>query len=208
MTDLVIVGRGGAARETKAIIDRINAVSPTFDFLGYIVNDETGEDIFGSDEDLLKYDKRIAVVIALGEMKLRKKLSELYRGNDNIFFPNIIDPGVVMTGQLKLGEGNIICAGTILTVNVVIGSFCYINMGCTVAHDVTLEDYVSVNPGCNLSGAVHIKSLTEIGTGTAIVQGITIGSEVDVWAGSSVIKKVPDMCVVYGTPARVIYHKN
>lgn len=208
MTDLVISGMGGAAREVKAIIDRINAVSPTYNFLGNVVNDESGEDVFGSDDDLLRYDKQIAVVIATGNMSLRKKLSELYIQNKNISFPNIIDPNVVMMGNPTMGKGNIIYPGTIITVNVEIGSFCYINMACTIAHEDVLEDFVSINPGCNLSGAVCIKSLTEIGTGTAIVQGVTIGSEVEVWSGSSVIKDIPDRCVVYGIPARILYYRD
>lgn len=208
MTDLVISGKGGATREVMAIIDRINAISPTYNFLGTVVNDENGKDVFGSDDDLLGYDKQIAVVIAVGNVSLRKKLSELYSQNKNIIFPNIIDPSVLMTGNPQMGMGNIICPGTIITVNVVIGSFCYINMACTVAHEDVLEDYVSINPGCNLSGAVRIKSHTEIGTGTAVVQGVTIGSEVEVWSGSSVIKDIPDRCVAYGIPARILYHKD
>ena len=208
MTDLVILGSGGAAREVKAIIDRINDNSHTYNFLGNVVNDDDGEGVFGSDDDLIKYDKQIAVVIAVGDVSLRKKLYELYSRNENVIFPNIIDPSVIMTGNPKIGIGNIICPGTVITVNVEIGSFCYINMSCTIAHEDIIEDYVSINPGCNLSGAVCIKSLTEIGTGTAIVQGVTIGSEVEEWSGSSVIKSIPDRCVAYGVPARVVYHKD
>jgi len=208
MTDLVISGRGGAAREVRAIIDRVNEKAPTYNFMGFVVNGEEGEDVFGTDEDLLKYDKPIAVVIAVGKMSLRKKLSEIYRQNKNAIFPNVIDPDVLMTGNPILGEGNIICPGTIITVNVEIGSFCYINMACTIAHEDVIEDYVSINPRCNLSGAVHVRSLTELGTGTAVVQGVTIGTETDIWSGSSVIKNIPDRCVAYGVPAKVLYHKD
>lgn len=208
MTDLVIIGNGGAAREVKGMIERINANSPTYNYLGNVVNDDICDDVFGSDDDLLKTDRQIAVVFAVGSVSLRKKLYELYSKNKNIIFPNIVDPDVIMTGQPKMGIGNIICAGTVITVNVEIGSFCYINMSCTLAHEDVIEDYVSINPGCNLSGAVSIKTLTEIGTGTAIVQGVTIGSEVEIWSGSSVIKSIPDRCVAYGVPARVVYHKD
>lgn len=208
MIDLVISGMGGAAREVKAIIDRINKITPTYNFVGNVVNDEIGEGVFGSDDDLLAYDRQLAVVIAVGNLSLRKKLSELYSKNKNIVFPNIIDPDVLMTGNPKMGVGNIICPGTIITVNVEIGSFCFINMACTIAHEDVLEDFVSVNPGCHLSGAVRVKPLTELGTGTVVVQGVTIGSEVNVWSGSSVIKDIPDRCVAYGVPARVLYYKD
>lgn len=208
MDKIVIAGSGGLVREIKALIDRINLKNARYEFVGYVVNDRVGDDVFGNDDFLCNYGSPLNVVIAVGDMKLRKKLSEIYGKNKNLMFPNIIDPSVIIIGEMNIGQGNIICAGTVFSIDVKIHNFSLINMGCTIAHDDEVEDFVSINPGCNLSGGVHICSLTEIGTGTQIVQGKKVGSNVDVWAGSTVIKDIPDDCLVFGVPARIVRRKD
>lgn len=208
MRKVVVVGKGGLAREVKAMLDRINQVEKTWEFAGYVINDSEEPDVFGDDEKLILTEEKLDVIIALGCAELRKKLYLKYKKNLNLQFPSIIDPSVKMTDTVKMGKGNIFCPGSILTVNVEVGDFCLINMGCTIAHDCLLDDYVSVNPGCNLSGNVRIGCFTEVGTGSQIVQGITIGKEVDIWAGSVVIKSLADKCVVVGVPAKIIMHKD
>lgn len=207
MRNIVVVGNGGLAREIHAMIERINNVVPRWNFLGYVINDRVGEDVFCNDEKLLTINEELDVIIALGNANLRKKIYEKLCKNANLSFPSIIDPSVLITGQVDIAEGTMICPGCVLTVDIKIGRFCLINIGSTIAHDDVLDDYVSINPGCNLSGNVNIGTGTEVGTGSQIVQKINIGRDVDIWAGSTVIKSIKDKCVVVGVPAKVIMHK-
>lgn len=47
-------------------------------------------------EDLIHYEGRLAVAFALGNAKTRKKLIEMSLQNRRLWFPNLIDPSVIM----------------------------------------------------------------------------------------------------------------
>ncbi len=203
MRDIVIAGTGGAGKETRWLIERINAVSPTYNFLGYI-DLEPGEDVIGDDNFVLNNTKDIDVVIAMGSMAQRKKLYEQYKQNPHVHFPNLIDPTAIISEYATLGEGNVICAGAIITVDVHIGNQNLINFNCTIAHDSVLGNFNTLNPNANISGACTLGNLIEVGTGSQIVQGKKIGDETHIWAGSCVIKNTKGRCEVVGVPAKTV----
>lgn len=208
MKDIVIVGMGGFAREAKWIIDRINEVTQIWNFLGYIdkLSDKIG--VIGDDEYIINMRSSLAVILAIGNPKIRKQLYMKYRKNKMITFPNLIDPSVKMSEMVCIGEGNIICAENILTVDIRMGCFNIINLGCTVGHDVRIGNFNTVNPGTNISGNVILNDFIEIGTGTKIVQGVSIERGVITGAGSVIISDIPAETTVVGVPARILkYHK-
>lgn len=202
--DIVIVGNGGFARETKWIIDRINELEETWNFMGYIDNQEDS-DVLGDDEYIEKYPEKLAVVVAIGTSVIRKNVIERYqKSNRNLYFPNIIDPSVLRSGSVRLGMGNIICAGTILTVDICIGNFNIINLDCTVGHGTMIDNYVTINPSVNLSGDTHVNDLVNLGTGVHVIQGKTIGTNTIVGAGAVVTENLPERCTAVGVPAKPI----
>ncbi len=204
MKDIVIVGMGGFAKEAKWIIDRINNTDGKWNFCGYIDKETKKEDVVGDDTYLFNIDKRLAVVIGIGDPKLRMQLYKKYKNNKNLWFPNLIDPSVYITDGVQLGEGNIICANSVLTVDIHIGNFNIINLGCTVGHDVKIGNFNTINPGSNISGNVSIGDLADIGTGTKIIQGKNICNEAIIGAGAVVIRHVPFQTTVVGVPAKVV----
>ena len=204
MKNIVIVGNGGFARETKWAIDRIKRDSGQWNFCGYIDKETNKENVLGDDEYLLNICEELFVVIAIGNPSLRRKLYNKYRGNTCIRFPNLIDPSVDIADSVELGEGNIICANNVLTVDISIGNFNIINLGCTVGHDVKIGDFNTINPGTNISGNVKIGDLVDIGTGTKIIQGKEINSGAIVGAGAVVIRDIPFQTTVAGVPAKEI----
>ena len=203
MKDLIIAGNSGLAHEFKWIIDRINEISPTWNFLGYI-DINPAPDVVGDDDFLINYDKEVNVVIGIGSPQIRRNLYEKYKVNPNIIYPNIIDPSVQYSSSVEMGMGNVICAGSILTVDIVMGDFNIINLDCTVGHEAKLNDFIYVNPSVNISGNVTIGSNSNIGTGTNIIQGINIGPNVIVGAGTVVIRDIEGNHTVVGVPARII----
>lgn len=203
MRNIVVVGTGGAGKETKWLIERINKVKPSYNFLGFI-DEEPGEEVVGDDDYLLKLKEDVDVVIAMGLQEKRKFLYELYKKNPSLHFPNLIDPDAIVGESVEMGEGNVICAGAILTVNVKLGNQNLINFNCTIAHDSVLGDYNTLNPNCNISGACTLGNLIEVGTGSQIVQCKTIGDETHIWAGSCVIKNTKGRCEIVGVPAKII----
>ncbi len=203
MRNLVIVGNGGFAREIEWLVSRINQASPEWNLLGFVAP-VPGKEVIGDDAFLMEYEARLNVVFAIGNPEIRRKLASRYRVNRNLEFPNLIDPGAVLSDRIRMGMGNIVCAGTILTVDIEIGDFNIINLDCTVGHDAVICDYVTLNPSVNVSGSARICSMSNIGTGTQIIQGLEIGYGAVVGAGAVVSRSLPARCVAVGVPARPV----
>lgn len=207
MKDIVVVGNGGFAKETKWLIERINKTKAIWNFKGFI-NKEKTDGIIGNDHFLLSYSHELYVVIAIGEPCIREKLYHLYKENPNIHFPNIIDPSVFISESISIGKGNIICANTVLTVDISVGDFCIINLGCTVGHGTVIRDFVTINPGTNVSGNVVLNNLVNLGTGTKIIQGKVIGYETQTGAGAVVVNNLPENCTAVGVPAKPVKYRS
>ncbi|MBR4085167.1 MAG: acetyltransferase [Lachnospiraceae bacterium] len=203
MKEIVIVGNGGFAKEVKWLIDRINKTKNTWEFKGYIDVDVKDSDVIGNDDFLLGYKAELAVVVAIGSSKIREKLVEKYKVNKYIYYPNLIDPSVIMSDKIVMGQGNIICAGAICTVNISIGNFNIINLDCTIGHDTIIKDYLTINPSVNISGGCIIDNAVNLGTGVQVIQGIKIGERTTVGAGAAVISNLPSMCLAVGVPAKI-----
>lgn len=208
MKDIVIVGYGGFAREVEWLISRINEGDKTWNFKGFIDVDTSKDNVIGDDEYVLRYDKELYVALAIGEPRIREILYKKYKENPNIRFANLMDPSVISSKRITLGEGNIVCAGTIITVDIEIGNCNIINLDCTIGHDVVIEDYVTLNPSVNVSGNCVIGCGSNIGTGTQVIQGKKIGKRVTIGAGAVVRENIIDNCTAVGVPAKIIKKNN
>lgn len=212
MKDIIIVGAGGFGREVAWLIERINHKSPQWNLLGFVDDEKTyrnqllmGKYQIIEDVDwLLESKQKLNVVCAIGNAKVRQKVSSRLMANKNIQFPILIDPSVIMSEDVKIGAGSILCAGTIITVNVEIGSHCLINLDCTIGHDVILHDYITAYPSVNISGHVEIGNCCELGTGAQIIQGKKICADSIVGAGSVVINDIVERGTYVGVPAKII----
>lgn len=212
MQDIYIVGAGGFGREIQWLIERMNAIEDKWKIKGYIDDNITGiindypvvDTVDGFMRSFENVRERVAVVCAIGNSKIRRRVVKKMRECASFDFPNLIDPSVLMSERVKFGAGNIICAGNILTVNIQCGSFNIINLDCTIGHDVVMEDFVTLYPSVNVSGAITIGECTEIGTGAHMIQGLSIGRESIVGAGSVVIRNIPACVTAVGNPAHII----
>ena len=207
--DLVVYGAGGMGRELMWQLDSQN--KGEFNLLGFA--DDSAEKIntvingfkvLGGTDWLLKREEKTAVVLALGDSFVRKKVAEQLKKNDNLVFPNIISSDSIVSEFVELGEGNIICFGSIVTVNIKIGDFLLCNRSCNIGHDTIIGDYVTLNPGVILSGNVTVGECANIGTGSVVIQGKTIGNGSTVGAGAAVVRDIPDNCTAVGVPAKPI----
>ena len=210
MTNIVIIGAGGFGREVQWLIERINEQEQTWNILGYVDDgmavdtNVDGYRVLGGIDYLRSVEENVAVVCAIGSSKTRKKVISQLLDKSNITFPNVVDPSVIMSSRVKMGQGNIICAGNILTVDIEMSDFNIINLDCTVGHDVMIDSFVTVYPSVNISGMVEVGSETELGTGTQIIQGKKIGGNVIVGAGSVVVKDILETGTYVGVPTRKI----
>lgn len=210
MKDLYIIGAGGFGREVAWLVERINQVNPTWNIVGFLDDGRNqkeeinGYKVLGGCQYIENVEKESWVVCTIGNSKVRKNVVEKLGIYSSIRFATLIDPSVIMSETVEIGEGTIICAGTIATVNIKIGNFVTINLDCTIGHDDMLEDFVTVYPSVNISGNVRIGEQVEVGTGTQIIQGKTIGQESIIGAGAVVVKDIPAKCTAVGAPAKPI----
>lgn len=211
MKKLIIFGASGFGREVAWAVERINQVSPTWDLLGFMDDDDeiqgkkiNGYPVLGKTENVEDYPDAW-FVCAVGSSRVREKIVRNMKAvNPDIRFGTVIDPSVERSDLVRIGEGTIICAHTILTVNISIGAHVIINLDCTVGHDAVIEDYVTLYPSVNVSGITHIGHAVELGTGLQIIQGKTVGDYSIVGAGSVIVKDIPANCTAVGSPAKPI----
>ena len=211
MKDLIIFGASGFGREVAWAVERINKVSPIWNLLGFIDDNDSiqgksinGYKVLGKTTDVDMFPEAY-FVCAVGASKIREKIVQnLMKINPDIKFGVVIDPSVVISDCVKIGEGTIICANTIVTVNIDIGSHVIINLDCTIGHDAVISDYVTLYPSVNISGITNIGHAVELGTGMQIIQGKSVGAYSIVGAGAVVVKDIPGNCTAVGNPARPI----
>jgi len=208
MKKLVIIGASGFGREVAWLIERINKEQVTWELLGFVDDNEQiqgdmigGYPVIGNCNWLKEQEDEIFAVCAIGSSKVRRKVIQKLEG---VKFATLIDPSVLMSERISIGEGCIICAGTILTVDIALGSHVIINLDCTVGHDAIISDFATLYPSVNVSGNVILNECVEIGTGSQIIQGLVIGEGTIVGAGAVVVKDLPSKCTAVGSPAKPI----
>ena len=211
MKDILIVGAGGLGRETEWLIERINdsKKDKEWNILGYVDdNIPKGTDVRHSKvvysvDDLLNIDKKTYVVIAIANVYIRKSIYDKLKVNNNLEFPNLIDPTVII-GDVELGIGNIICANSLLTINIKISNFDIICANSIITHDDEFDDFVTLYPSVNISGHVKIEKFVEIGTGSKVIQELIIKNDVIIGAGSVVIRDIEDKGTYVGVPIKKV----
>lgn len=209
MKDLYIIGSGGFGREVAWCVERINDVTPTWNLKGFIDDNETkwgakeDEYLVLGDCEYLKQQENAYAVCAVGNAKVRRQIIEKL-SNSGVRFATIVDPSVILSKSVSIGEGTIVCAGTIITVDISIGKHVIINLDCTLGHDDVIEDFVTIYPSVNVSGNVSVGECCELGTGMQIIQGKSIGDYSIVGAGAVVVKNIPSKCTAVGSPAKPI----
>lgn len=209
MKDLYIIGAGGFGREVAWIVERINSIKPTWNLKGFIDDNETlwgsteGEyHVFGGCEYLSALED-VYAVCAVGSSNVRKKIIEKLK-DTSVKFATLVDPSVLYSNSVKIGEGAIVCAGTIITVDVNIGDHVIVNLDCTIGHDAVIDDFVTIYPSVNVSGNVLIGECSELGTGTQIIQGKKVISNTIIGAGAIVVKDCIESGIYVGSPAKKI----
>jgi len=142
-------------------------------------------------------------IIGFGSMTHRKTVYEEFisAGWEAI---NVFHPDAVVSRDARIGGGVLVEAGCLITPNPVVGDNVVVNTGSQVNHDNIIGDHVYIASGVVLSGGVTIEENSLIDDGAIVTLGRTIGRHCIIGAGSVVTRDIPDNCVAYGVPARVV----
>lgn len=211
--ELYIYGAGGLGREILCLVqqaqkDAENEWLPAGWIddgypVGTIIN---GLEVKGGVDFLSQLNSGVALVVAVGDPVLRKKLVEsALQLCPPIIFPTFIHPSVIFGDKesIKIGAGSLICAGVIMTTDIVIGSHCLLNLAVTIGHDTRIGDYSSIMPSVNVSGEVEIGEAVFVGSGANIINQLQIGDQAKIGAGAVVISHVHQGRTAVGVPARM-----
>jgi sugar O-acyltransferase (sialic acid O-acetyltransferase NeuD family) len=207
MKNIAIYGAGGSGRELYCVLKRINAIQPTWNFIGFIDDglpagstNEYGE-ILGGIDFVNNYSDELAIAISIGAPMIIKKLVESIN-NEYIWFPNIIDPMVTIidNSNFKIGKGNIIFNRALLSINTTIGDFNFLD-NCECGHDATIGNYNVFMTGVKVCGGVQMQNLNFLGINSIILQYLAIGSELKLAANSVIMKNSLESGLYIGNPA-------
>ncbi|MFJ3472829.1 acetyltransferase [Microbacterium maritypicum] len=210
MRELIILGAGGFARETLDVVEAVNAVSPTFEVLGFAddapsalalerVADRGHRHLGGIDAALAAHPSS-SFIIAVGSPEHRAAIAARV-GSDRA--ETVVHPSASVGSRTSIDNGSVICAGALVSTNVRLGRHTHLNPGAIVGHDSVLGDAVSLNPGAVVSGDVRIDERVLIGAKSVVLQGLHIGADVTVGAAACVTKDAPPRVTLVGVPARV-----
>ena len=164
---------------------------------------DDGDNSFLTFEEFSKKFKKVKVIIAIGNNKIRRDKFELCEdlGYEII---TLIDKSSVIGNNVRIEKGTVIMPNCVVNNNAKIAKGVIINTGAIVEHDCIVEDFAHLSPNVALAGGVKIGKLTHIGIGASIIENIITGDNVTVGAGSVVIRNIDNNKKVVGVPAKEI----
>lgn len=198
---LVIYGTGGHAMSVWGA-----AKDAGFNIIAFTESDPSRSEILGipviPESDL---DSMAPLIIAIGSNFTRKLITERLQGKRPIeAFATVIHPSASIGRQVRIGVGSVILQNATIGVGAQIGSGVIINSGAILDHESVLGDFASLAPGSTTGGSVVIGSESAISIGSTVSHGVTIGRQTVIGGQSFVNADIPERCVAYGVPARII----
>lgn len=203
--DLVSVGTGG--QDIVKLIEDINAEKKTYNFLGFLEQDETkigqeicGYPILGKDDLLLDELSHCAIVNNVMHTTrihetVTTNLKEKYHISD---FPSLIHPQIDLRG-VEVGCGNIIYSNCGFGLNVNIGDF-NILYAANISHESTIGNFNLL--ATTLIGArARVGSYNLIGNSTTLANYVHLGDDNEIGVGSVVMKSYKNGHHLLGYPA-------
>lgn len=139
-------------------------------------------------------------VLAVGENRLRKKLSFLMAG---VAWATLVHPKAYVHSTATLGEGTVVFAGAVVQPSAQIGRHAIVNTGAVVEHDCRVGDWAHLASGVRLAGGVEVEEGAFLGAGAVVIPGKRVGKWSIVGAGGVVVRDIPDLSLASGVPARV-----
>lgn len=207
---IVVIGAGGHAKVVMDAIERqgmYRIVGLIDDFL------PAGQQIYGypllgTSTNLPEIARNLNIsagFVAVGDNWTRHNVvTQVIALLPDFSFISVIHPGAQIGRGVEVGRGTVIMTGGVVNSDSRVGDFCILNTTASFDHDSVMEDYSSLAPGVITGGNVHIGEFSAVGLGANVLEGRKIGKQTVVGAGALVVKDLPDFCVAYGIPARVI----
>jgi sugar O-acyltransferase (sialic acid O-acetyltransferase NeuD family) len=202
MRELIILGAGPHAQEMAAIVAQVNAQSPTWELLGFIVpegQDEiVGRETPSGDRVLGTYEKLERYPGAYVALEYGSRAPSLPRER----IVSLVAPTAFIAPTAKMGAGCVIYPGCFVGHNAVLGNRVFVLGGAIINHDDDLADDVTVCSNASLAGFVRVEAGSYLGQACTIRQYVRIGRGSLIGMGAVVLEDVAPNSVMVGNPAR------
>jgi sugar O-acyltransferase (sialic acid O-acetyltransferase NeuD family) len=210
VTELVLIGSGGFARETAEAVRAINARRATWQLLGFLDDDPArhgqrvcGLPVLGAVELVHELPAaRVAICTGRPDNYLSRRAIAGRLGLDDDRYATIIHPTATVGTSCSVGSGSVLLAHVDLTADVTVGRHVTIMPQVVVTHDCRVDDWATIAAGVRFGGGCQIGAEAYIGSACAVREGVTVGSRALIGMGSLVLADVPAERLWYGTPAR------
>ncbi|CAM4283869.1 MULTISPECIES: acetyltransferase [Pseudoalteromonas] len=204
MKEIIVIGGGGFAKEVVWLAHDCNRkVRGVLDDNTFTHGaDVQGAIVLGSVDSWVDYTSDCEFVIAIGNPRTRKAVSDKMQLLGKPNFATLIHPSARYSNTVSFGQGSIICAGSILTADITLGAHNILNLNVTVGHECKFGDFITVAPMAAISGNVILDDLVEIGTGATIRQGLNLQKGSMLGMGGVLTKNIPERTIFAGNPAK------
>lgn len=203
MCNVVIIGAGGHAKVVADIV--LKSGDKLLGFLddckqGAVLD---GYDVLGKIKDAKKFADDTRFIVAIGDNKTRKQVTEQSKLN----WYTAVHPSAQIGIGTQIGVGSCIAANAVINAGATVGVGCIINTSAVVEHDCVVGDFSHVSPGAVLCGTVEIGDCVHIGANATVINNLSVCSNSIVGAGATVVKSIEKSGVYVGTPAKFIGEK-
>ncbi|MFE2062561.1 acetyltransferase [Streptomyces sp. NPDC059467] len=206
MTELVIIGAGGFARETAQAV----ADAGEFKLLGHLDDNPAlhgtevdGVPVLGGCDLVHELTDARAVICVGNPRDYAARARLVYRfGLPAERYATVIHPTASVSRTSEVGPGSVLLAHCVLTAAVRVGAHVAVMPHVVLTHDDVVEDYATLASGVRLGGGARLERGAYAGSGALVREGTTVGAWSLVGMGSAVLGDVPPGEVWVGSPAR------
>ena len=189
---LALFGYGGHAKEVASQID---------DSIVFFVDDKYAD---GISKPISTFDpNEYMMMVAVADSKHRYDIVQRLP-KETKYFTYIHPTVLIMSDDIKIGDGTFIGAYSILTTNINIGNHALLNRGNHIGHDTNIGSYFSAMPGAIVSGNVTIYDMVYMGTNSSIKEKLSIHSLVTIGSNAAVVKNIESSGTYVGVPVKKI----
>ena len=212
MKQLILFPFNGNAREALGVANAMNAVSPTWEVVGFVDDDprRAGErlgscHVIGTREVLSRHpDAHVLAVPGRPDNYWNRLdlIAEL--GIPPERFATLVHPAASLGPACTLSHNTLIMAGTVLTASVQLQAHVAILPNSVISHDVTVGEGSLIGASVVIAGGVQVGRCCYVGSGSRILQDVIIGDAALVGLGSTILHSVPPRTVVAGNPGKLL----
>jgi sugar O-acyltransferase (sialic acid O-acetyltransferase NeuD family) len=207
---MIIIGAKGFAKEVLEVLHQLNELEHLVFYddvnldMPKILYDRFAilKSIYEAQDYFNTVDNRFT--IGIGNPIFRKKMYDKFTALGGKLVSTISSSISIGSYNVEIGFGSNVLSGAIFSNSTKIGMGCIVYYNSIITHDCVIGDFVEISPSVTILGRVTIGNYSQIGANSTILPNLKIGNNVIIGSGSIVTKDLPDNCVAFGVPAKII----